>query len=112
MHASSAARFFGHIDALATSPFANHALAHELGELLGDPHLIAVPNARSTFALDVVLDGVPELVAPDAPAASRTLMSDDGTRHELATDDAANTRLHVRLPPTHGRPCQREMRPR
>src|SRR5512140_2452422 len=78
-HASSAARLVGHIDALATGPLADHvdALAHELGELLGNPHLIAasVPSARSTFALHVALDGVPELVAPDAPAASRTLIA-------------------------------------
>jgi len=78
-HAASASRLIGHIDALATGPLADHvdALAHELGELLGNPHLIAapVPSARSTFALDVELDGVPELVAPDAPTASRTLIA-------------------------------------
>jgi len=76
-HAASAARLIGHIDALATGPLADHvdALAHELGELLGNPHLIAVPvpSARSSFALD----GVPELVAPDAPTASRTLIADN-----------------------------------
>jgi len=111
-HAASAARFVGHIDALATGPLADDidALAHELGELLGDPHLIAapVPSARSTFALD----GVPELVSPDAPTASRThaLTSDDGTRHELATDDES-TRPHVRqLRATHGRQCERVVR--
>jgi hypothetical protein len=80
-HASSSARLIGHIDALATGPLADHvdALAHELGELLGNPHLIAapVPIARSTSALDVELDGVPELVAPDAPTASRTLIADN-----------------------------------
>jgi hypothetical protein len=79
-HASSAARLVGHSDALATGPLADHvdAIAYELGELLGNPHLIAapVPSARSTFALDVV-DGVPELVAPDAPTASRTLIADN-----------------------------------
>ena len=77
--AAAAARLIGHIDALATGPLADDidALAHELGELLDDPHLIAapVPSARSTLALDVVLDGVPELVAPDAPTASRTLIA-------------------------------------
>jgi len=76
-HAASASRLIGHIDGLATGPLADHvdALAHELGELLGNPHLIAapVPSARSTFALD----GVPELVAPDAPTASRTLIADN-----------------------------------
>jgi hypothetical protein len=78
-HAAAASRLIGHIDALATGPLADHvdALAHELGELLGNPHLIAasVPSARSTFALDVELDSVPALVAPDAPAASRTLIA-------------------------------------
>jgi hypothetical protein len=120
-HAASASSLIGHIDALATGPLADHVdtIAYELGELLGNPHLIAapVPSARSTFALDVVLDGVPELVAPDAPTASRTLIADDGMRHKLTelpsafTDDAA-TRPHQQLPPTHVRPCQRAMRPR
>jgi len=119
-HAASASRLIGHIDALATGPLADHVdtIAYELGELLGNPHLIAapVPSARSTFALDVVLDGVPELVAPDAIAASRTLMTDDGMRHELAelpsafTDDES-TRPHVRqLRQAHGRQCQRVVR--
>ena len=83
-HAASASRLIGHIDALATGPLADLAdhvdtIAHELGELLSNPHLIAasVPSARSTFALDVELDGVPELVAPDAPTASRTLIADN-----------------------------------
>ena len=80
-HAVAAARLIGHIDALANGPLADHVdtIAHELGELLGNPHLIAapVPSARSTFALDVALDGVPELVAPDAPTASRTLITDN-----------------------------------
>ena len=80
-HAASASRLIGHIDALATGPLADHVdtIAYELGELLGNPHLIAVPvpSARSTFALDVAFDGVPELVAPDAPTASRTLIADD-----------------------------------
>src|SRR4051812_45889794 len=93
--ASSAARLVGHSDALATGPLADHvdALAHELGELLGNPHLSAapVPSARSTFALDVVLDGVPELVVPDAPTASRTLIADDRMRHELAELPSAFT---------------------
>jgi hypothetical protein len=116
--ASSASRLIGHIDALATGPLADHVdtIAYELGELLGNPHLIAapVPSARSTFALDVVLDGVPELVAPDALTASRThaLTSDDGARRELATDDES-TRPHVRqLRATHGRQCQRVVRQR
>jgi len=84
-HAASAARLIGHIDALATGPLADHVdtIAYELGELLDNPHL--------------VLDG---LVAPGAPTASRTLIADDGMRHELAelpsalTDDES-TRPHV-----------------
>jgi hypothetical protein len=88
-HATSAARIVGHNDALAIGPLADHvdAIVHELSELLGNPHLVAapVPSARSTFALDVTPDAVPEHVAPDAPAASRTISIaiDDGTRHEL-----------------------------
>ena len=86
-HAASAAHIVGHLDgAIAAGPLGDHVdtIAHELGELLGNPHLIAasVPSARSTFALDVELDGVPELVAPDAPTASRTLIADERMRHE------------------------------
>jgi hypothetical protein len=68
-------------------------------------------------ALVVAPDAVPEHDAPEASAASRTLIADDRMRHELPelpsafTDDAA-TRPHVRLSPTHARPCQRAMRPR
>jgi hypothetical protein len=51
------------------------AIVHGPTELLGDPHLIAVPapvqSARSTFALDA--DAVPEHVEPDASAATRTI---------------------------------------
>jgi hypothetical protein len=76
-HAASAARIVGHSDALAACPLAEHvdAIVHELSELLGNPHLIAapVPIARPMFALDVTPDAVPEHVAPDAPAASRTI---------------------------------------
>jgi len=76
-----------HDDVLANGPLADHGdtIAHELGELLDNPHLIAaqVPSARSTFAPDVVaLDGVPEFVALDAPTASRTLIADERMRHE------------------------------
>jgi hypothetical protein len=87
--AASAARIVGHIDAPAVEPLADHidAIVHELSELLGNPHLIAapVPSARSTFALDVAPNAVPEHVAPDASAASCTISItiDDGTRHEL-----------------------------
>ena len=68
-HVTSAARIVGHIDALADGPLAGHidTLAHELGELLGNPHLIAAP------ALDVAPNAVPEHVEPDASAASRTI---------------------------------------
>lgn len=131
-HAASAARLVGHLDdALATGPLGAHvdAIAHELGELLGNPHLRAapVPSVRSTLALDIVTqDGVPELVAPDAPGVSRThaLITDDCMRHEHAelsepselvsafTDDES-TRTHVRqLRAAHGRPCQRVVRRR
>jgi hypothetical protein len=88
-HATSAARIVGHLDAPAIEPLADHidAIVHELSELLGNPHLITapVPSARPTFALDVTPDAVPEHVAPDAPAASRTISIaiDDVTRHEL-----------------------------
>jgi len=46
-HATAAARIVGHIDALVTSPLADHidAIAHELGELLGNPHLGSSPEA-------------------------------------------------------------------
>jgi len=60
--ASSAARFIGHIDALAASPLADDvdALAHELGELLGNPHLwhgrgAAIAVAELALRLDLVL---------------------------------------------------------
>jgi hypothetical protein len=76
-HAASAARIIGHSDVLTAEPLADHidAIVHELTELLGEPHLIAapVPSTRSTFALDVAPDAVPEQVEPDAPAASRTI---------------------------------------
>ena len=51
------------------------APAHDLTELLGDPHLIAatVPSARSMVALIVAPDAVPEHGAPEASAASRTI---------------------------------------
>jgi hypothetical protein len=62
-------------------------IGRTLAGLLGNPHPIAapVPSALSTFALDVMPDAVPVHVAPDAPAASRTISIaiDDSTRHEL-----------------------------
>jgi hypothetical protein len=88
-HAESAAHLVGHLDTPAIEPLADHidAIVHELSELLGNPHLVAapVPSARSTFALDVTPDAVPERVAPDAPAASRriSIAIKDGTRHAL-----------------------------
>jgi hypothetical protein len=101
-HATSAARIVGHLDgAIAAGPLADHvdAIVHELTELLGNPHLIdaPAPSARSTFALDVT----PDAVAPDAPAASRTISIaiDDGTRHELgiAFADDETTQPHIAL---------------
>jgi hypothetical protein len=93
-HAACAARIVGNLDDDAhrdlVGPLAEHVdtLVHELTELLGDPHTLAalapVPNARSTFALDITPDAVPDHVAPDAPAASRTIsIAINGTRHEL-----------------------------
>jgi cytochrome P450 len=125
-HATSAARIAGSIDDVPIGPLADliDAIAHELREVLGNPHLIAapVPSARSSFVPDrVAHDGVPELVALDAPGASRThtLITDHSMQRELAgapepaeleisfTDDAT-TQPHVRqLGPMHGRPCQR-----
>lgn len=86
--AMSAARLVGYIengvgDGLEAGLLADEidAIIHELSELLGNPCLIAapVPSSRSTFASDVVTrgdvvmrNGVPELVAPDMPAASGT----------------------------------------
>jgi hypothetical protein len=77
-HATSAARIVGHSDdTIAADQLGEHvdAIVHELSELLGNPHPIAdpVPSARSTFALDVAPNAVPEHVAPDASAASRTI---------------------------------------
>jgi hypothetical protein len=88
-HASSSARIVGHLDDTpAVEQLADDidAIVHRLSELLGNPHLIAapVPSARPTFALDVTPDAVPDHVAPDAPAASRTIsIAINGTRHEL-----------------------------
>jgi hypothetical protein len=52
---------------IAAGPLGDHvdAIVHGLTELLGDPHTLAapVPSARSTFALDVTPDAVPEPVA-------------------------------------------------
>jgi hypothetical protein len=94
IHATSASRLAGRIadasdraiviDALTASI---DEIVHELSDLLGNPHPIAaaVPRARSTFALDVTPDAVPECVVPDAPAASRTIAIaiGDGTRNVL-----------------------------
>jgi len=75
--ASSAARLIGHIDALATSPLADHidALAYELGELLGNPHLwhgrgAAIAVAELAPRLDLVLGqlaGLDQLGALTSP---------------------------------------------
>jgi hypothetical protein len=105
-HAESAAHLVGHLDdPIAAGPLADHvdAIVHELTELLSDPHTLAapVPSARSTFALDVTPDAVPEHAAPDAPAASCTISIaiDDGTRHELgiALADDETTQPHIAL---------------
>jgi hypothetical protein len=50
---------------------------HDLTELLGDPHLIAAPvsSARSMVALVVAPNAVPEHGAPEASAASRTILN-------------------------------------
>jgi hypothetical protein len=71
-HATSAARIVGHSDALAAGELADHvdAIAHELGELLGEPHpsaplseridelrqLIARADALATATGDVLDD--------------------------------------------------------
>jgi len=76
-HAFSAARFVGHIDALATGPLADHidALAPELGELLGNPHLwhgrgAAIAVVELAPRLDLVLEqlaGLDQLGALTSP---------------------------------------------
>lgn len=128
-YATSAARIAGSIDDVPIGPLADliDAIAHELSEVLGNPHLVAapVPSARASFVLDLVpQDAVPELVAPDAPGASRThtLITDHSMQRELAgapeqaelgiafTDDAATQPYMRQLRPTHGRPCQRVVR--
>jgi len=102
--AASAARRVGYIqDSVDCGPsgdlLANDidAIVHELSELLGNPHLIAVSvaNARSTFAPKIVTrndtftqDGLPALVAPEVLAVCRTL--------SLIADDAP-TKPHARL---------------
>jgi hypothetical protein len=94
IHATSASRLAGCINdasdraiVIDTITASIDEIARALSKLLGNPHPIGapVPSARSTFALDVTPDAVPERVAPDAPAASRTISIaiDDSTRHEL-----------------------------
>ena len=60
-HAALAAQLAGHLDDPAASPLADHidAIVHELTELLGDPHLRAVPNAVVPSAHD----GMPMLTS-------------------------------------------------
>jgi hypothetical protein len=94
IHATSASRLAGCINDASDRAIVIDTIAASIDEivrtlagLLGNPHPMAapVPSARSTFALDVAPDAVPEHVAPDAPAASRTISIaiEDGTRHEL-----------------------------
>lgn len=68
-HAAVAARIVGHLDGgrldAAVGPLGDHidAIAHELGELLGDPRFVNA-HERSTDAADqVVLNGAPMLVS-------------------------------------------------
>jgi hypothetical protein len=76
-HAASAARLVGHLDdPIAAGPLGNHVdvIVHKLTELLGDPHTLAaptpVPSTRSTLALAIAPDAVPEHEELDASAAS------------------------------------------
>ncbi len=95
-HAASAANRVGHIgdtvdDDLAVGPLADHidAIAHELGELLGKPPLIAarVPNARAAVASRVVKQSVitrgdaPKHVTPDDHDASTTTAAEEPASH-------------------------------
>lgn len=65
------------VGAIAAGPPGNRVdtPVHDLTELLGDPHLIAapVPSARSTVALVVASDAVPEHDVPETSAASCTI---------------------------------------
>ena len=94
IHATSASRLAGCINdasdraiVIDTITGSMDEIVRTLSGLLGNPRGIAapVPIARPTFALDGTPDAVPEHVAPDASAASRTISIaiDDGTRHEL-----------------------------
>jgi len=134
-HASSAARLAGCIDdpsdgALAVGLLSDDidAIVHTIAELLGTPHMIAVPvpNALSSFGSDVVtrdavirLNGVPELVL-DAPDASRTVLDHLPRRltrgpapaePALTLIDDESTRPHVRqLRRAYGRQPQHPVR--
>ena len=94
IHATSASRLGGCINdasdraiVIDTITASIDEIARALSKLLDNPQPIAapVPSARSTFALDVNPDAVPVHVAPDAPAASRTISIaiEDSTLHEL-----------------------------
>ncbi len=101
------------------------AIAHELSELLGDPHLRvgAIPDARPWFeADDVTRGGSAAFVKPEAPAASCTpwlsLPAAAERPDELApafdsprfvaasTDEPTRPRVR-RLRMMHGRPRRR-----